>query len=389
MIINTNKSMGFLVFIGFFAVYFSAFLNQYIPILKSPLLIVFLILGFFISFSQAYRKDFKITLAFFFIPVFLILLGGLVGFKGVLENVVYVFFYFPIILGYVFSFRFELFFKLIKFFIFINLLAMLYEFSTISYLLEPTSDFSMFIGRAKGFISYSKEAGSFILVFTLLFIQYLRPQWFIVLLFSSILTGSRLAMIIVFIAIIIEIYNRIKLRHVFSPVLILVSLASLLIILYGIYLYSNQEQSALILERLGGALDTGHSSNTERINFWTSHLAVYDDFDHIRYLFGSPGESISIVKNGAESALINLLTDGGVVAVLVYMSAIIFMFFLTNLKVTTFLHLLLLIFAMQLSRVNIGFLDATLFWAYFGYLVKNSIKDSYFVANKNDTFFIR
>ncbi|MDX1726569.1 MAG: hypothetical protein R3203_01925 [Pseudoalteromonas tetraodonis] len=387
MTINASNTMGFLVFIGFFAVYFSAFLNQYIPILKGPLLIVFLVLGVFLSFSKAYREDLKITLAFFFIPSFLILLGGLAGYNSTLENIIYVFFYFPIILGYVFSFRFELFFKLIKCFIVINLLAMSYEFLTISYFLEPTSDLPMFIGRAKGFISYSKEAGSFILLFTLLFIQYLRPQWFIALLFSSILTGSRLAMLIVFLAIIIEIVNRMKLRHIFSPVMILVSLASLLIILYGIYLYSNLEQSTLILERLAGTLDTDHSSNTERINFWTSHLGVYDDFDHIQYLFGSPGESIYIVKNGAESALINLLTDGGVVAVLVYMSAIIFMFFLIKLKVNTFLHLLLLIFAMQLSRVNIGFLDATLFWAYFGYLVKRSTKGTHSAASNNDTFF--
>lgn len=390
MIINISLITSLLVFIGFFAIYFSEFINQYIPLFRYPLLIFFLVLGPIFTLYKASNKDLEFVLSCFFIPSFLMLVGAFVGYKTPLENIIYVFFYVPIIFGCIFSFRFELFLKLIKCFIVINLLVMFYEFLTESYFLEPTSDSPIFIGRAKGFISYSKEAGSFILLFTVLFIRYLKPKWFIALLFFSILTGSRLAMLIVLLAIVIEIFYRAKLKHFCSPAVILLSIVSLSITIYGIYLYSNLGQSAIIVERLSGTLDTGHSSNNERMNFWQSHLDVYSNYNFLQYLVGSPSESISIVKNGAESAFINLITDGGFLAILIYISAIIFMFFLMRPQVNTFLHLFLLIVAMQLSRVNIGFLDATLFWAFFGYLINVSIKKAHSkdepVCNNNTLF---
>ena len=80
--------------------------------------------------------------------------------------------------------------------------------------------------------------------------------------------------------------------------------------------------------------------------------------------------STSIVGNGAESAWINLITDGGIVALLIYLVAIVIMFLLSQPKLNSFFHFALLILAMQLSRVNIGFLDGTLFWAYLFYLIQ-------------------
>ncbi|AZQ85453.1 hypothetical protein EKO29_16550 [Colwellia sp. Arc7-635] len=258
---------------------------------------------------------------------------------------------------------------MIKIFILVNLLAMIYEFATISYLLEPTSDYPSFIGRAKGFISYSKEAGAFILVFTLLFIRTLNVKWFIVLLFFAILSGSRLAMLIVFLAVIIELLYRMKIKHFMSPLSIFFSLLFVIILIASFYYYSTLEQSQIIINRLSGTLDTDHSSNNERIDFWFSHMTIYDSYNIIEYFIGSPGQTTSIIGNGSESALINLITDGGILALSIYIGAIIIMFFLEGFKINIFLHLLLLVLAMQLSRVNIGFLDGTLFWAYFYYLI--------------------
>ena len=57
---------------------------------------------------------------------------------------------------------------------------MMYEFYTSSFLLTPTSDLSNFIGRAKGLISYSKEAGAVALVFAVFYIKEMRYRWLLI-----------------------------------------------------------------------------------------------------------------------------------------------------------------------------------------------------------------
>lgn len=362
------------VLFGFFGLYLGQFWLQYVPSFRVILLLLFIAFSFIIILKYCNREE--LILAFFSFTAVscLILIGGIFGYLDPIKNISLMFFYFSILLGYFFSIEFKFFLKVISLFILINLAVMVYEFITMSYFLKPTSDSAFFLGRAKGFISYSKEAGSFILLFTLLFIKNLKSYWFMVVISFAVLTGSRLAMLIVLLAVVIEVCTRFKVRHLFSPLSLFISILSFIIVLYGAFLYANLEQSEVIINRLGGSVDIEHSSNRERINFWLRHLYIYESFNYLQYLFGSPGESVSKINNGAESAFINLITDGGLIALLIYTSAIIVMFFLTKPSVNTFLYFLLLILAMQLSRVNVGFLDATLFWGYFWFIIKNSIK---------------
>jgi hypothetical protein len=370
MFMKLSSLHRLIVLFGIASIFFAQFWYQFAPFIKNLSLFIFMVFSYMLVLFNKKTEGIIYIFGCIFLFSSLIIIGGLFGVYSFSSNMALMFFYFSIILGSLFSLYFDSYLKMIKVFILINLLVMIYEFVTVSYLLEPTSDSLTFKGRAKGFISYSKEAGGFILVFTLLFIRTLNVKWFVVLLFFSILSGSRLAMLIVFLAIIVELLYRIKIKHFLSPVRFFFSLLFMAIVMGGIYFYSTFDQSEIIINRLSGALDTGHSSNAQRIDFWLSHLAVYGQYSYYEYFIGSPGMSTSIVGNGAESAWINLITDGGIVALLIYLVAIVIMFLLSHPKLNSFFHFALLILAMQLSRVNIGFLDGTLFWAYLFYLIQ-------------------
>lgn len=370
-ILNPSKyiKLSYLVVVfGFLSVYLSQVLYQFLPVIKLPLLLIFIMGTLILIAVRKSNLEIKVFLICCLISSSLLIFGGLSGSEGSISNLSKMFFYFTIMQGLFFSYYFEFYKKLLKYFVVINLFAMIYEFLTISYILEPTADLDVFIGRAKGVISYSKEAGSFILLFTILFIKELKVKWFPVLLFYAILTGSRLAILGVFASIAIEAFSRAKIKGALSFKAIVASAIFILIISLGLYFYYISAQSEIIVNRLSGALDTGHSSNLERVNFWIQHLAAYNDFKWWGLILGEPGRATGIVGNGAESAYLNLLTDGGIIALSVYLGGIFLLFILRGPSISWLFVLLLLVLSMQISRVNIGFLDGTMFWAYFWYL---------------------
>lgn len=369
--LSVKRVKQVITFCGFLAIFLAQVFIQYIPGVQSVLLVLFLIgMSLFILLKgKAVQK--KLMLFVFPMCVALIALGGLLGYSpDPIKNLPYMYFYFSVMLGFLFANDYSFFVKLIKIFLLINMFAMLYEFLNSSYILEPTSDLEHFIGRAKGLVSYSKEAGAFIMVVTILLVADLHYKWFPVLFISSVLTGSRMAMIFVFIMLLVELFRRtpsINMRKYFSKLpyflLIIVSL------IVFINFYTSLEQSEIIRNRLAGSFDTGHSSNIERIGFWLEHFSIYSNFNAIGLIFGQPSKAQTIAGNGAENAFLNLLTDGGGVAVLLYISAMIFMYVVAKGRFSMFIKLLLLVIAMQVSRVALGFLDGTVFWACFWVLL--------------------
>lgn len=369
-----------IVFFGFFTIFFGQLLNLYIPSLKLPLLLLFII--FAMSFILLNRKHIEIK-ALICVPLLciLIILGTFLGYNELTQNFTTMFFYIPVLLGLCFAINFTIFFKLLKIFILINLAAMVYEFITLSFIFEPMSDLAYFTGRAKGFISYSKEAGSLVLILALLFSQRLKYYWFPILLFSAFLSGSRLAILGVILIICFECCARIHLSNKVSLGKVIGGGGLLFFMFIAGYFYISSDQSSIIIERLYSSLDTNHSSNNERMNFWYHHLLSFGDNNILGFIFGEPGKSTALIGNGAESAFINLLSDGGLVALFIYLTAIFLLFWLMGPSIQTLVILILLILSMQISRVNIGFLDGTVFWAYFWYLLLSNLRSNHINYN--------
>lgn len=371
MLINKISFYNLIIFFGFSSVYLSQVFSQYAPTVKY----IFYFLFFLGSFITLFLKSKKEELIRFVLCVFyfstLIFLGGMTGANSPVNNIERMFFYFSIILGMLFSNNIYFFLKILKIFIVINLIAMASEFVTQTFILKPTSDLDLFTGRAKGLISYSKEAGGFILVYTLLFIKNLDRKWFPILLCFSILTGSRLAIIIVFLAIVVEIFSRLKVRDFITIKTIVFGAFTISLTLFLLNYYINSQQSEIIITRLYSSFEADHSSNVQRIGYWREYLAVYSDYSIYELIFGNPGQAAVIVKNGAESAYLNLLTDGGILAVIIYLFGIFVVFFNRKVSFSSIILVSLLLASMQITRVNIGFLDGVLLWTYFWYVVKN------------------
>ena len=296
-------------------------------------------------------------------------IGGLIGVAQPFVNISLVYFYFSIVFGFFFACNYDFFVRLLKSFLVLNFLAMIYEFGSSAFILEPTSDLPQFIGRAKGLISYSKEAGALVLVFAVFFVRELGYRWFPVLLASAVLTGSRMSMVVVFLIIFLELIRRLF-HHRRAFVSNLFSIFVLILVLMvGVLFYLSLGQSEIIVNRFYRTFDITHSSNIERMHFWASYLAVYSEFDLVNLIFGRPYFAQYFIGNGAESAFLNLLTDGGMVGLSVYLFAILFICFRAPLKVSFMCNVFLLLVSMQLSRVGLGFLDGVVLWVIFWVLI--------------------
>ena len=297
-------------------------------------------------------------------------IAALLGEAAPWANVSSVYFYFSILIGFIFSRNYQFFVHILKFFLLLNAILMLYEFYTFSYLLTPTSDLSHFIGRAKGLISYSKEAGAVALVVATFYIKEFQYRWLLIIFLISILSGSRMSMIFVFSILVVEVLCR-QFRNrsgsFFTSGLIFFT------VLAGfVATYISLDQSQVILARLMRAFDVDHSSNVERIAFWLKYLAIFAEYDLWSLIFGKPNYAQQAVGNGAESAFLNLLTDGGIISLGVYITAIIVLLMRAPTTLGIIFNVGVLLISMQISRVGLGFLDGTLFWVFFWNLLFES-----------------
>jgi len=364
-----NYKLGVVVAtaVGLFS-FFSYILYQIYPGVKLLLFVLTFTLGVLYISKGLANKYLLTSIASICI---LVLIGAIIGYGQVSSNLSSVSFYVPIVLGVFICRSFDSFFNVAKVFFIINLIAMLYEFYTFSFLFEPEVDLPHFVGRAKGLLAYSKEAANFVILFSIVFVKKLGMKWYLPIIAFAFLTGSRLAILICCAVIMFEIVYPMLFGVEKKTVVRNLSVFLLFVIL--IIYYLSLEQSSLIVSRLYESFNTEHSSNSERIYFWVEHLNVYDQFAILQLIFGYPGASVKFVGNGAESAWINLIVDGGMVAFSVYSFSMLMIFFMVTNKVRVLFMLLLLSTAMQIARVNLGFVDSTIYWGWFWSLLITSL----------------
>lgn len=345
--------------------FFSGYLYNDYPLIKVSILLLFFICflyDFFYLGVQSRQIIFVFIFAFF--PIIFLSLFS--------YNIESLFFCFSILLGFFLAKRIDLVFRAGMLFILINLFFLLYESLTQSYLLQPTADSFYFSGRAKGLFSYSKEYAGFLVVFTTVFIKKIKPSYFLILIISALLTGSRLPMITIFF-----LWGCVNLKHLINfnwKALVLAFIVIFIGCSFFIY-YSQMGGTEHIIKRTLDSFNTDSSSNSLRIYFWSIYASMFSDFNAFNILFGYPGYITSEVGNGAESAWLAILSDGGIFMLSAYVFCTFYLALFKN-EYCSSISILVLIFSMQISRITMGFYDGIFIWTLFFSLFGNSVLSS-------------
>ena len=357
-----------------FSAFGSGFFSTYFGFSTGKFYIFCLILSLFYFFKEVdYKYNDKIVILSLSFPLIVLMLISIN--VGGAENIIYsqsVYFYIIAFTVLFISSRWDLFYKIGIFVIYLNFPILIYEIYTGSYIVNSSADFGPEYGRVKGIFEYSKMLGYFCIILGLLCYRRMSIFTLSLVLFSAILSGSRLAIIPILIVFVVKLISslctssNIKIK--------LFSIISIVVSFLFLFVYLNYNSgSEIILSRLSNAFSMTSSSNSDRIFYWLQHLNVLNERGLLEILFGMPGNAYLLVGNGSESTYIHLLLEGGVVSLLIYLlgfTSLIWCLFLKDSVIhewTSFLGVILLICCFQISRLGLSVIDGTYFWAFVFY----------------------
>ncbi|MGJ0302822.1 O-antigen ligase family protein [Aliarcobacter cryaerophilus] len=265
-----------------------------------------------------------------------------------------------IILGFFAFLYFDKFKSILKILILINFLVMINDVYSGEYLFnfDPIGNYYQ-IDRGKGLFGYSKSAGAFV-IFAALIFRKDKSIMFIILL-SSIMTGSRSAMIFVLLVFLTDYLIDIKQNITFKQVIYFLS-----IILIGgflVYLYFLDHMG--MWYRIEGSFNFSDSgTHGYRFYIWNEYLKVVNDFNVFHLLFGNTAYTNNYLGNGAENAFLTVLTNNGLIMFLIFFVPILFFSVLSMINFRLFYPFILLLGIFQFGRQGLGWADGILFWAY-------------------------
>ena len=232
--------------------------------------------------------------------------------------------------------------NLLKIVVILNFIAMVYEVLSEKYIINIILENQYEFGRMQGLFSYSKEAGYFILI-SFLFVRYFNNSFIlkIILLFSSVLSGSRTSMLFILIIMLID-YIYITCRHINIVLFINRCLCFAFIIVFGIIIskiyFTNENEYMLF--RILSSFDFESSSQAERLLYWNEYIKYILNYNFFCFLFGNGAYVDSIVGNGAESTYLMIISQQGIFGLLLFLIPlflVVILFFLNRLNFIQFL----------------------------------------------------
>lgn len=261
--------------------------------------------------------------------------------------------------------------KVLKFIVIVNFIAMIYEMVTFEYIINIVAANKYEFGRMQGIFSYSKEAGYFLLI-SFVFLRYFNVSMFykVLILFSSILSGSRTAMVVILLILIIDYiyqsHRKINLKKIFKQYLYL-SIFILLTIFLASYYFADKTEYMLF--RILSSFDLESSSQQDRLYFWSIYFNSLDSYSIVQWIFGNGTYLNNLVGNGSENTYLMIISQVGLIGLSLFMIPIImvaFLFFKKPFKYYTFLLLLAILFT---GRIGIGWADGILMWMLIYYIL--------------------
>ena len=300
----------------------------------------------------------------------------LLSYVSPMESVKGLYFYISILLALLIYKKIDLLISLIKILIVINFVALLWEFNHREYLFLTDQDYPFIIGRYKGLFGYSKEAGAFLLFSVIIIAR--RAHWIFILVafLSALLCGSRTAMLgistIIFIEFCIYFFGRFRYsfwKAVGVGLTAIIIFIVVTVISFG-YLSDNQD----IFLRILASFDMGSSSHQARLYYWTEHLRIISDYNFAQFIFGYFGYSEAVIGNGTESTYIELLSNGGVIALTLYLVPLAYLSSKSVLNFKKYYFFLVILVLMQVGRIGMGWVDGIILWVY----IFHTLKKTYF-----------
>jgi hypothetical protein len=197
------------------------------------------------------------------------------------------------------------------------------------------------------------KAGAFFMI-TIGYIAFLenKPLSFLFFLGVTLFTGVRTATVALLpIGLIMLIQSR------FLSKLFMIFILIVLIFFVSLYV------DISVVKRLLMALSMEDESNQVRIIMMVEHLQVYAAYPFLNLLFGNVGFARSVVDNGAENAMLEILTNTGFFGFIVFVSPL-FVYLIRFLKEKNpcFFVLLSLLFTMNVGRMMLGFSSGIVVW---------------------------
>ncbi|MFA0308134.1 hypothetical protein AB4543_19780 [Vibrio splendidus] len=348
-----------------FGLLISGYIDYSLPDIRK-LMIVFVLFGLF--FIKRISKFEIVVLSY---CIFSILAISLFGYEDKLAAISNSFFFTCVIIGYIVSkFRHEVYIWLV-FAVFLNFILLVYEMNTRDYIFPGLNDF--IFGRGKGLFSYSKLAGYFYLFFYLTYYHRLSLNCKIVIFLSCVMTGTRVAMVPLFIMLVWDVlsYSRFNIKK---------SLAIVIpAILYGSYklLLIFQETDVTMFSRLFNVFDLDSHSNSERVDFFISYINGISEYSVINGIFGNMGYLRHIIGNGAENTYLNVIADAGLIGGLFYIFLVIILLLIVFSDLKRYWMIACVPLVFMGARIGISYPDGGLLWSFIFVFFSGKINEEY------------
>lgn len=360
---NYNIKISTLVVVGLlFGFTFNAPIQYFVNPLRYFLLGIFLIGALLTIKNNIQQYNVNYAVLFFVIVLGLISLifteSSLdIAIKELYVNLV-------MMLGFFAYCYYDKFKKLLLFLIVINFLVMLIDLYNGTYLFN----FNLIenyhqVDRGKGLFSYSKEAGAFTIFAALLFRN--DKYTILIILLSSIMTGSRSAMIFVFLIFVVDFLFDIVRNLNFK--FFLYSILIMLFFSFLTYLYFLENIS--MWHRLISSFELNSSGHEYRFHIWNEYLQVISNFNVSHLLFGNTGFVNVFLGNGAENAYLTVIVNSGILVLLIMYLPMVLFAFLSIVNFRLFYPFILLLIIFQFGRQGLGWADGILLWAYIYHII--------------------
>lgn len=256
------------------------------------------------------------------------------------------------------------FIKPVKFFLFLNLIALVWEKISGQYIIPVDVDMLYGYGEksvyfyGQGLFSYTKDGAEFLAISILLFRNDTTMK--LIIFISTLFVGVRAAIIVVLVIIVIDfmLIMRPNSKTIYSIVLILFfALLINTLISHDGYIYTGKYSSAL-------ASDS--SAYTSRIYIVNKHLECYANIPLFQQLFGSGFYCSRLYAWGSESFPVQILTYYGLFLFSLYLSMILTIIFFTfkDLKNFSFFYPFIVILLVGIVvRFPIGWFGGSIFFS--------------------------
>ena len=222
--------------------------------------------------------------------------------------------------------------------------------------------------RAKTFFPGPLAYGQFLIISAL--ILFPKHKTVLVCLIGALLSGSRLAIIAIFIIYIASLLVNKKYGAIGLGFMLCIVIAVIMSILNVV---SGQNVGGEYIGRLFNAFNFDNEGNYARLGYWSMGLQLYSNYDLVHQLLGNGGYMQHINGNSAENGYINLLVESGIVGLLFYLCGLFVL--LNDLKFKAMLGFIVINIAMMVQVFYMGRVINILLWFFIFYSVlsKNAV----------------